>query len=216
MTGRVNEGDAEVAAVLLQQSDRLGAQTRRVGIVRQENAGKPAALNSGVRNASYDSVVMMDGDTVFEPDTVRQLVRPFADPEVGAVAGSAKVGNRVVVLSLAAIGYGGWYPFTHQAESGTYDLDENTLAQAFWSAGFVLLLMWAKARFRIDFAGLTRFKRLDRLVTVFNARAVTIYLWHELALILAVPLIDSSGRCRPTRRTCRWRASGSCSASAGS
>jgi hypothetical protein len=30
----------------------------------------------------------------------------------------------------------------------------------------------------------------DRLVTLFNARAVTLYLWHEIALILAVPLID--------------------------
>ena len=96
----------------------------------------------------------------------------------------------VVVLSLAAIGYGGWYAFTHQAETGTYDLDDIPLAQAFWSAGFVTLLMYAKAYFRIDFAGLARFKRLDRIVTIFNARAVTIYLWHEIALILAVPLID--------------------------
>jgi peptidoglycan/LPS O-acetylase OafA/YrhL len=96
----------------------------------------------------------------------------------------------VVVLSLAAIGYGGWYAFSHQAESGTYDLDEIPLAQTFWSAGFVMLLMWAKAYFRIDFARLTRFRRLDRTVTIFNARAVTIYLWHEIALILAVPLID--------------------------
>ncbi len=96
----------------------------------------------------------------------------------------------VVVLSLAALGFGGWYALSHQAEFGTYDLDENPLAQAFWSAGFVLLLMWAKAYFGIDFAWLTRFRRTDRLVTVFNARAVTIYLWHEIALILAVPLID--------------------------
>ncbi|MGW7257034.1 acyltransferase family protein [Streptomyces sp. NPDC054834] len=96
----------------------------------------------------------------------------------------------VVVLSFAALGYGGWYAFSHQADFGTYDLDENPLAQAFWSAGFVMLLMWAKAYFRIDFAWLTRFKRLDRTVTVFNARAVTIYLWHEIALVLAVPLID--------------------------
>ncbi|MFD9431228.1 acyltransferase [Streptomyces sp. NPDC060002] len=96
----------------------------------------------------------------------------------------------VVVMSLAAIGFGGWYAFTHQAEFGTYDLDEDPLAQAFWSAGFVMLLMWAKAYFGIDFAWLTRFRRTNRIVTVFNARAVTIYLWHEIALILAVPLID--------------------------
>ena len=50
--------------------------------------------------------------------------------------------------------------------------------------------MYAKAHFRIDFAGLARFRRLDRIVTIFNARAVTLYLWHEIALILAVPLID--------------------------
>ncbi|MGW5429628.1 acyltransferase family protein [Streptomyces sp. NPDC004059] len=96
----------------------------------------------------------------------------------------------VCVLSCAAMAYGAWYAFSHQADFGTYDLDENPLAQAFWSAGFVTLLMWAKASFRIDFAWLTRFRRLDRTVTVFNARAVTIYLWHEIALVLAVPLID--------------------------
>ncbi|RZB17809.1 acyltransferase [Streptomyces sp. F001] len=96
----------------------------------------------------------------------------------------------VVVLSLAALGYGGWYAVAHQADYGTYDLDEIPLAQAFWSAGFVTLLMWAKSRCRIDFEGLAGFRRLDRIVTVFNARAVTVYLWHQIALILAVPLID--------------------------
>jgi cellulose synthase/poly-beta-1,6-N-acetylglucosamine synthase-like glycosyltransferase/peptidoglycan/xylan/chitin deacetylase (PgdA/CDA1 family) len=69
-----------------------------VRVIRQENAGKPAALNNGVRSASHDIVVMMDGDTVFEADTVRQLVQPFADPAVGAVAGNAKVGNRDTVI----------------------------------------------------------------------------------------------------------------------
>ena len=97
----------------------------------------------------------------------------------------------VALCALAAVGYGGWYAFTHQAGAGgTYDLDEIPLAQAFWSAGYVMLLMWAKARFRVDFAGLARYRRLDRIVTVFNARAVTVYLWHEIALILTVPLID--------------------------
>ncbi|MGW6060393.1 bifunctional polysaccharide deacetylase/glycosyltransferase family 2 protein [Streptomyces sp. NPDC055189] len=83
------DGTAEIA-------ESLGLPNVRV--VRQENAGKPAALNNGVRHARYDIVVMMDGDTVFEPDAVRQLVQPFADPEVGAVAGNAKVGNRGTMI----------------------------------------------------------------------------------------------------------------------
>ncbi|WP_330339663.1 bifunctional polysaccharide deacetylase/glycosyltransferase family 2 protein [Streptomyces sp. NBC_00557] len=65
-----------------------------VRVIRQANAGKPAALNRGVAEARYDLIVMMDGDTVFEPSTVRELVQPFADPRVGAVAGNAKVGNK--------------------------------------------------------------------------------------------------------------------------
>jgi peptidoglycan/LPS O-acetylase OafA/YrhL len=108
----------------------------------------------------------------------------------------------LVLLSLTAMACGGWYAFAHRADAGTYDLDEIPLAQAFWSAGFVALLMYAKASFRTDFSWLalpharlrsrggTPIRRLDRVVTVFNARAVTIYLWHEIALILAVPLID--------------------------
>lgn len=65
-----------------------------VRVVRQENQGKPAALNNGIAHARHDIVVMMDGDTVFEPSTVRELVQPFGAPRVGAVAGNAKVGNR--------------------------------------------------------------------------------------------------------------------------
>ncbi|MDT0547027.1 bifunctional polysaccharide deacetylase/glycosyltransferase family 2 protein [Streptomyces lonegramiae] len=69
-----------------------------VRVLRQENAGKAAALNHGIAEARYDLIVMMDGDTVFEPGTVHELVRPFADPGVGAVAGNAKVGNRAGLI----------------------------------------------------------------------------------------------------------------------
>ncbi|WP_416902539.1 bifunctional polysaccharide deacetylase/glycosyltransferase family 2 protein [Micromonospora echinospora] len=65
-----------------------------VRVVRKPNGGKPSALNTGVALARHDLIVMVDGDTVFEPDAVRRLVQPFADPQVGAVAGNVKVGNR--------------------------------------------------------------------------------------------------------------------------
>ncbi|MEV4266721.1 glycosyltransferase [Kribbella sp. NPDC049584] len=65
-----------------------------VRVIRQPNAGKPVALNTGLRAARYELIVMVDGDTVFEPDAVRNLVQPFAHPGVGAVSGNAKVGNR--------------------------------------------------------------------------------------------------------------------------
>ncbi|MEV6106002.1 bifunctional polysaccharide deacetylase/glycosyltransferase family 2 protein [Streptomyces sp. NPDC051940] len=66
----------------------------RVMVVRQPNAGKAAALNTGLAWAHFDLVVMIDGDTVFEPDAIGNLIQPFADPAVGAVSGNTKVGNR--------------------------------------------------------------------------------------------------------------------------
>lgn len=39
--------------------------------------------------------------------------------------------------------------------------------------------------------------------------------WHEIALFLAVPLIDRFWTSPRSRRTCRWTVSGSCSAWAG-
>jgi cellulose synthase/poly-beta-1,6-N-acetylglucosamine synthase-like glycosyltransferase len=71
-----------------------------VTVLRQPNAGKPAALNNGIAHARTDVIVMMDGDTVFEPDTVRLLVQPFAQPNMGAVAGNAKVANRTGMVAL--------------------------------------------------------------------------------------------------------------------
>ncbi|TVT05020.1 glycosyltransferase [Amycolatopsis bartoniae] len=75
------------------------AEALGVRVIRQENAGKATALNTGIAAARHDLIVMMDGDTVFEPTTVGRLVQPFADPEVGAVAGNAKIANRRGLLA---------------------------------------------------------------------------------------------------------------------
>ncbi|MBG6101715.1 cellulose synthase/poly-beta-1,6-N-acetylglucosamine synthase-like glycosyltransferase/peptidoglycan/xylan/chitin deacetylase (PgdA/CDA1 family) [Micromonospora vinacea] len=67
---------------------------RGVRVIRQANAGKPAALNTGIRAARANLLVLVDGDTVFQPDTVHRLVQGFADPSVGAISGNTKVANR--------------------------------------------------------------------------------------------------------------------------
>ena len=66
----------------------------RVRVVRKENGGKASALNVGIAASTAPVVVMVDGDTLFEPETIRHLVQPLADERVGAVSGNTKVGNR--------------------------------------------------------------------------------------------------------------------------
>lgn len=85
----VDDGSSDGTADIVEALDLPG-----VRVIRQENAGKPAALNAGLAVSSHPLVVMLDGDTVFETDAVRVLLQPFADPAVGAVSGNTKVANR--------------------------------------------------------------------------------------------------------------------------
>jgi poly-beta-1,6 N-acetyl-D-glucosamine synthase len=70
----------------------------RVHVIREPNRGKAEALNTAVAAAVHDVIVSVDADTVFEPETLSELVRPLANEEAGAVAGNTKVGNRRSLL----------------------------------------------------------------------------------------------------------------------
>ena len=71
----------------------------KVRIFTQENKGKARALNYGISQTDAEIIVTLDADTLFLPDTVEKLVRHFNNPAVAGVAGNAKVGNRVNLLT---------------------------------------------------------------------------------------------------------------------
>ncbi|HKY80948.1 MAG TPA: glycosyltransferase, partial [Sphingobium sp.] len=75
------------------------ADDERVRLLTLANGGKAAALNHALEMASAPVVVALDADTQFEAMTIARLARWFADPDVGAVAGNAMVGNRVNLVT---------------------------------------------------------------------------------------------------------------------
>ncbi len=78
----------------------LAASTdARLRVLHQPNGGKAAALNTGIGVAQGELIAVIDADTLLAPNALRHLVRPLADARVGAVAGNAKVGNRVNLLT---------------------------------------------------------------------------------------------------------------------
>ncbi len=58
-----------------------------------ENRGKRAAMAAGIRSTRAEVIAFVDSDSALEPDALRQIVRGFADPRVGAIAGHADVEN---------------------------------------------------------------------------------------------------------------------------
>lgn len=70
-----------------------------------------------------------------------------------------------------------WWTIAHPGEDGI-DLANEPVAYAVYSSGFVLLLF----RVSPEMAWLGRVKVLNGLVNFCNARAVTIYLWHNAAI----------------------------------
>jgi len=82
---------AEVAAHAYAQEIAEG----KVQVLRKPNAGKAEALNYAVNRLTEEFYVGIDADTVIASDAVSKLICHFTDPRVGAVAGNARVGNKV-------------------------------------------------------------------------------------------------------------------------
>jgi len=75
------------------------SQNERVRLFSAANGGKAAALNMGLRYANGEIVIALDADTLFARQTVGALAHRFSDPRMGAVAGNAKVGNRINIVT---------------------------------------------------------------------------------------------------------------------
>jgi hypothetical protein len=92
-----------------------------------------------------------------------------------------------LVLGLGTVSVGGGlaWAFTHPTDTGV-DLTSLPLAYAIYAIGFVLVLM----RWSPRMSWLARTRPLNGFVSMINNRAVTIYLWHNVAITVAVALFD--------------------------
>lgn len=60
---------------------------RGIQLLALERSGKIPTLNQAVTAATGEILVFSDANTIFAPDALRALARPFVDPSVGGVAG---------------------------------------------------------------------------------------------------------------------------------
>jgi len=76
-----NDGTDEIVRAL---------ETDGVRLLSLPRGGKAAALNAAVAASSGEILVFSDANSIYAIDAIRALVRPFADPRVGGVAGNQR------------------------------------------------------------------------------------------------------------------------------
>ncbi|MDH5527857.1 MAG: glycosyltransferase family 2 protein [Nitrospirota bacterium] len=78
-----SDGSTDATDAIVERYAPRGVQLLRVF----GRKGKTEAQNQAVRSATTEFLVFTDATTHLEPDAVRTIMRPFADPEVGCVGG---------------------------------------------------------------------------------------------------------------------------------
>lgn len=105
----VNDGSTDDTGIIAETlvGNKQGKNSIiKVSLINKPNGGKAKALNAGIQYSEADFVVCMDGDSILTVDTLKNGIRHFVDPTVGAVAGNVKIENRKKWLTdLQALEY---------------------------------------------------------------------------------------------------------------
>ena len=92
----IDDGSRDRTLEVARNAFKQEVATGKVLILGKRNSGKAEALNYGIDHiGDAELFVGIDADTVIAPDAIARLVPHFINPKVGAIAGNAKVGNRV-------------------------------------------------------------------------------------------------------------------------
>ena len=91
----IDDGSSDNTAEAARQAYAAEIAAGRVQVLEKPNGGKAAALNYALDRLGEEIYVGIDADTVIASDAISKLIPHFEDPLVGAIAGNAKVGNRV-------------------------------------------------------------------------------------------------------------------------
>src|SRR5438477_2615493 len=92
----IDDGSKDRTLEVARNAFKEEAASGKVLILGKWNSGKAEALNYGIEHiGDAELFVGIDADTIIAPDAIARLAPHFHNPKVGAVAGNAKVGNRV-------------------------------------------------------------------------------------------------------------------------
>ncbi len=91
----IDDGSTDTTLEVTRAAFQKEIAAGQVTVLTKPNSGKADALNFGLEQVTEELFVGIDADTLVAPDAISKLVPHFSNPKVAAMAGNAKVGNRV-------------------------------------------------------------------------------------------------------------------------
>jgi cellulose synthase/poly-beta-1,6-N-acetylglucosamine synthase-like glycosyltransferase/spore germination protein YaaH/peptidoglycan/xylan/chitin deacetylase (PgdA/CDA1 family) len=91
----IDDGSSDDTLEVARRSFPEEQASGRVLVLTKPNSGKAEALNYGLQFVQDEFFVGIDADTIIAPTAITRMMPHFLNPKVGAVAGNAKVGNRI-------------------------------------------------------------------------------------------------------------------------
>jgi peptidoglycan-N-acetylglucosamine deacetylase len=91
----IDDGSKDRTYDVAREAYPADIESGRLTVLTKPNGGKADALNYALERIDEELYIGIDADGVIAHDAITNLVPHFANPKIGAVAGNAKVGNRV-------------------------------------------------------------------------------------------------------------------------
>jgi len=93
----VNDGSTDNTSNILEQ---YKIKHNDLLIINGSHEGKSAALNLGSKQAKHEFLLTIDADTIIDKESLKKLIRPFINEEVGAVNGACIARNSNSMISI--------------------------------------------------------------------------------------------------------------------
>lgn len=85
--------------------EKIARKYKKVQVLWTPVAGKRNAVRLGLEKAAGEIIALVDSDTIWTKDTLKELVKPFADGEVGGVTTRQKImqPNRNLITRFSSL-----------------------------------------------------------------------------------------------------------------